>query len=287
MKKEKLDILRFLLSLSDIILLNMCLFVGTYLSNKYGNQYNKNIYLHSVLPVSAIWVLVTNLFKVYNEYTVYKLADINRATWRSILAFSLLFELYTKITVPYGFPSYFTYFFLGLTVLTFAFSRYSYSTIEKLMQIDPAERTATVLAIASIGGHWVELQRLSPLFKEHDVTYISNTRDMEQRVKGSKHYNVPDANKDGKIDLIRCFFAVFKRVILLKPRVVITTGAAPGLMGIVVGKILGAKTIWIDSIANVEKLSLSGRIALKIADRVYTQWEHLSNDKIVYSGNLL
>ncbi|RFZ95820.1 oligosaccharide biosynthesis protein Alg14 [Mucilaginibacter conchicola] len=155
------------------------------------------------------------------------------------------------------------------------------------MQIDPAERSATVLAIASIGGHWVELQRLSPLFKEHDVTYISNTRNMDTKVKGSKHYYVPDANKDRKLDLIKCFFAVLRRVILLKPRVVITTGAAPGLMGIVVGKILGAKTIWIDSIANVEKLSLSGRIALKVADRVYTQWEHLSNDKIVYSGNLL
>ncbi|WP_233524415.1 glycosyltransferase family protein [Mucilaginibacter conchicola] len=287
MKKQKLDILRFFLSLSDILLLNMCLFVGTYLSNKYGNQYNENIYLHSVLPLNAIWVLVTNLFRVYNEYTVYKLADIKRATWRSILALCLFFELYTKITVPYSYPTQFTYFVLGLVVLMFALSRYLYSTIEKLMQIDPAERSATVLAIASIGGHWVELQRLSPLFKEHDVTYISNTRNMDTKVKGSKHYYVPDANKDRKLDLIKCFFAVLRRVILLKPRVVITTGAAPGLMGIVVGKILGAKTIWIDSIANVEKLSLSGRIALKVADRVYTQWEHLSNDKIVYSGNLL
>ena len=80
---------------------------------------------------------------------------------------------------------------------------------------------------------------------------------------------------------------VFVRVAVLRPGVIITTGAAPGLMGIIIGRIFGAKTIWIDSIANVEKLSLSGRIAVKIADRVYTQWSHLSTNRVVYSGNLL
>ncbi|MBD1394635.1 oligosaccharide biosynthesis protein Alg14 [Mucilaginibacter sp. ZB1P21] len=155
------------------------------------------------------------------------------------------------------------------------------------MTINFSKRTASVLAIASIGGHWIELQRLTPLFKDHDVTFISNKSFLDSKVNGSKYYNVPDANKDQKFNLIKCFCMVFVRVAVLRPGVIITTGAAPGLMGIVIGRIFGAKTIWIDSIANVEKLSLSGRIATKIADRVYTQWSHLSTGKIVYSGNLL
>jgi UDP-N-acetylglucosamine:LPS N-acetylglucosamine transferase len=69
--------------------------------------------------------------------------------------------------------------------------------------------------------------------------------------------------------------------------VIVTTGAAPGLFGIFIGKVLGVKTIWIDSIANVEKLSLSGKIASRMADRVYTQWEHLATPKIIYAGNIL
>jgi hypothetical protein len=287
MEKKQLVILRSLLSLTDILVLNMCLFVGSYLSNKYSGQYNGAIYLHTLLPANALWVLTTSLFRVYGEYTVYKIADINKATWRSIILFACLLELYLKITTPYGFPSQFIYVFFGLITIVFFVSRFSYVFMERMMNVNYNKRTASVLAIASIGGHWIELQRLMPVFRQHDVSFISNKKDLKGNVRGSKHYNVPDANKDQKLNLIKCFFAVLIRVAVLRPRVIITTGAAPGLMGILVGRFFGAKTIWIDSIANVEKLSLSGRIALIIADRVYTQWAHLSTPKVVYSGNLL
>jgi len=287
METKQLTILRSILSLSDMLVLNMCLFVGSYLSNKYGYQHYNDIYIQTLLPANALWVLVTSVFRVYTEYTVYKLDDINKATWRSILLYAILIELYIKITAPYAFPSNFVYVFLGLVTVTFVVSRLSFSVIEKVMDFNFSKRTASVLAIASIGGHWIELQRLNPLFKEHDVTFISNKNFIKRKVNGSKYYNVPDANKDQKLNLIKCFCMVFVRVAVLRPRVIITTGAAPGLIGILIGRIFGAKTIWIDSIANVEKLSLSGRIALKVADRVYTQWSHLSTEKIVYSGNLL
>jgi len=68
---------------------------------------------------------------------------------------------------------------------------------------------------------------------------------------------------------------------------VISTGAAPGLMALMAAKILGIKTIWIDTIASAEKLSLSGRIALKFVDRLYTQWPDLSGPKVIYAGNIL
>jgi UDP-N-acetylglucosamine:LPS N-acetylglucosamine transferase len=70
------------------------------------------------------------------------------------------------------------------------------------------------------------------------------------------------------------------------PAAVITTGAAPGLVALFAAKLCGVKTIWIDSVANVEHLSASGRVARKFADRVYTQWENLSTDNIYYKGNI-
>jgi hypothetical protein len=287
MELKQLAILRSMLSLSDMLILNMCLFVGNYLANKYGSQFNSNLYIDNLLPINALWVLVTSVFRVYGEYTVYKIADINKATWRSIMLFAILFNLYINITTPYAFPSNFVFAFLGLVTLAFIISRFSFAALEKVTTLNFDKRTASVLAIASIGGHWIELQRLTPLFKEHDVTYISNKDFVNNKIGGSKYYKVPDANQDQKFNLIRCFCMVFVRIAVLRPGVIITTGAAPGLMGIVIGRIFGAKTIWIDSVANVEKLSLSGRIAVKIADRVYTQWAHLSTQKVVYRGNLL
>jgi hypothetical protein len=41
------------------------------------------------------------------------------------------------------------------------------------------------------------------------------------------------------------------------------------------GRLLGCKTIWVDSIANVDELSLSGQQAGRFADLWLTQWEHL------------
>lgn len=145
-----------------------------------------------------------------------------------------------------------------------------------------------ILAIASIGGHWIQLLRLMPLFEIHDVTFISTNPSFADTVRGFKFYSVPDSNRKNKLKLIKCtlsicWFVLFK----IRPHVIITTGAAPGLISILIGKLIGAKTIWIDSIANADKLSMSGEYAIKVADRVYTQWEHLEAINVMYSGNVL
>lgn len=145
----------------------------------------------------------------------------------------------------------------------------------------------TILAIASCGGHWIQLLRLMPLLKDYSTTFISTKVNLGCTVDGYRVYTVPDANKNDKINLFKCTIAIVWFVLLVRPRVIITTGAAPGLIGIFVGKIFGAKTIWIDSIANVEKLSLSGNLALKFADRVYTQWAHLATSKVIFNGSVL
>ena len=73
-----------------------------------------------------------------------------------------------------------------------------------------------------------------------------------------------------------------------KPSVVISTGAAPGLLAIFFGKIFGARTIWVDSIANVEKISMSGRIASFLVNLNMTQWPHLAkSSKIIFKGNVI
>ena len=144
-----------------------------------------------------------------------------------------------------------------------------------------------VLAIASKGGHWVELLRLLPAFSGMEVVYISTDANLAATVEGSRFYSVPDANRWNKYKLIRIFFQLFTIVRRERPKFVISTGAAPGLMGLFAAKLLGIKTIWIDTIASAEKLSLSGRIALKFVDRLYTQWPDLSGPKVIYAGNIL
>jgi UDP-N-acetylglucosamine:LPS N-acetylglucosamine transferase len=144
-----------------------------------------------------------------------------------------------------------------------------------------------IAAISSGGGHWIELQRIAPAFEYHEVIYISTHTNLGDTVQGHKFYTIPDASRWNKFKLILVAFQVMKVMIFTRPDIVISTGAAPGVLGIFAGKLLGAKTIWLDSIANVEKISLSGKLAVYLADRVYTQWPTLAGKNIMYAGNVL
>ena len=133
-----------------------------------------------------------------------------------------------------------------------------------------------VLAIASGGGHWQQLMQLRPAFEKQPATYMTTDPAYAVDVPGCDVFVVTDANKDVPLKLIRSACEVLLQVIKIRPDVVISTGAAPGLFGIMFGRLIGARTIWVDSIANAETVSLSGRIALKFAHVVLTQWPHLA-----------
>ncbi|MES2454283.1 MAG: oligosaccharide biosynthesis protein Alg14 [Bacteroidota bacterium] len=144
-----------------------------------------------------------------------------------------------------------------------------------------------VLAIASVGGHWVQLLRLLPAFDQMELVFVSTKESSASMVPGYRYYSVPDASRWNKFRLIQSFLKLSIIVFRERPDVVISTGAAPGLMGLMAAKILGIKTIWVDSMANAERLSMSGKLARKFADRIYTQWPELADEKVVCAGSVL
>ncbi len=129
-----------------------------------------------------------------------------------------------------------------------------------------------LLAVASQGGHLIQLLRLKPVFERFDTTYVSN----QYREGMGRHFiRVIDANADEKLKLLVLFFQVSWLIIRKRPDVVISSGAAPGFFAVMLGKLFGAKTIWIDSIANAEELSSSGKKVRAFADLWLTQWPDL------------
>lgn len=135
-----------------------------------------------------------------------------------------------------------------------------------------------VLAIASGGGHWVQLLRLRPAFEGTNLAYCSTNEAYRPEVGGHAFHVVSDANIWEKRAMVKMFLQVTWMMIKMRPHVVVTTGAAPGLAALIVGRVLGAKTIWVDSIANSEELSGSGKYAGRVAHVWLTQWPHLSSE---------
>jgi UDP-N-acetylglucosamine:LPS N-acetylglucosamine transferase len=143
------------------------------------------------------------------------------------------------------------------------------------------------MAVASSGGHWVQLRRLQPAFDGHDVAYVTTHRGHRCEVGSARFYAVRDGNRTSKLALFVSALQIALVLVRERPQIVISTGAAPGYFAICGAKLLGARTVWIDSVANVDELSMSGRLASEKADLCLTQWPHLAGGFVTYQGSVL
>lgn len=134
-----------------------------------------------------------------------------------------------------------------------------------------------VLIVCSGGGHWVQMKRLLPAFDGLIVSVatveLSCLRSCDFTF--NSEIQIPDFNRKNPRSIGAFFFRAVSILFSLKPTHVVSTGAAPGLVMLFVARLMGCKVLWIDSIANAKKLSMSGRIACYFASAVFTQWEHL------------
>ncbi len=145
-----------------------------------------------------------------------------------------------------------------------------------------------ILAVASSGGHWMQLLRITKsLENTFEIIYVSTLPDRELSVKGKIFRLISDFSRTDAFKILLVFMQAYKIIRREKPDVIMTTGAAPGLVMVFVGWLFRKKTIWIDSLANIEHLSLSGRIASRFVSRTYTQWKGLQDGgKVIFSGNI-
>ena len=148
-------------------------------------------------------------------------------------------------------------------------------------------RPLKILAIASSGGHWIELLRLRPLFEENDTRFVT-TRACDTPPSGEHPVTiVADAARDSPLRFVWAALSLLMVFGRFRPDVVITTGAGPGLVAMIIGRLFGAHTIWLDSIANTEEISMSGKLASGANLRL-TQWPELAGtDGFVYFGTIL
>lgn len=133
------------------------------------------------------------------------------------------------------------------------------------------------MVACSAGGHWVQMRRILPAFEGMDLVYVGVEAEPDGDLGAVRYYrigNVTRKNPLAILGILRRLAAILRAE---RPDLVVTTGAAPGLLALAAGKLLcRSRTVWIDSIANTEKLSLSGRMARPVADAWLVQWEHLS-----------
>jgi len=155
--------------------------------------------------------------------------------------------------------------------------------------IDRQKKLKICLA-ASAGGHLSQLLKLEQCWDGQDVFFMTTSVSVNSMLsKKGKTLMVGECNRQHPLEVLRVFLRCLIFLCGNRPDVIISTGAAAGCMCCFIGKLLGAKVVWLDSIANTEKLSLSGRLVRPIANLILTQWEDVASKykNVEYAGAII
>ena len=140
----------------------------------------------------------------------------------------------------------------------------------------PKEKQQIAL-VASAGGHLSQLCKVAQAWSDRSTFWVTTTHIVSGSLgEGSKVYVVGECNREHLSRVILVLFRCLYIVVKERPDVVISTGAAPGCLMCLLGRLLGARIVWLDSITNVGRVSLSGRLVRPFADLFLVQWPELA-----------
>ncbi len=139
-----------------------------------------------------------------------------------------------------------------------------------------------ILFISSTGGHLNELLQLKPMFKDCDYSIITEKDNFTISLKNEykdKIYYLPYGTRSKIFSYpFKYLFLCLKSVYLyfkLKPEYIITTGTHTVIPICYLAKIFGTKIIFIETFANSNSKTLSGKMIYPISDLFIVQWESM------------
>jgi len=138
----------------------------------------------------------------------------------------------------------------------------------------------------SAGGHLRELSQLSSIYLPYSHFYITFKRDDTLSLaKKEKVYFIERPARNPFLTL-KSFFQTLKILLEEKPNLILTTGADVSLASCYLGKLLGAKIIFIESFCRTEKPSLTARLVYPISNLFIYQWQSMKKyfPRGVYGG---
>ena len=135
-----------------------------------------------------------------------------------------------------------------------------------------------IALVCSHGGHLTELLCIIDAFEGHNIFFVTYDSEMTKNLKNSYLLNWYGWNFKGKLNEIITIFQAFKILMKEKPDVIVSDGGGEiAVPFCYVGKILGAKIIFIESLAKITTPTAAGKLFYPIADLFLVQWKMLLN----------
>lgn len=130
--------------------------------------------------------------------------------------------------------------------------------------------------VCSSGGHLTHLYMLKPFWQDKERVWATfDKEDARSLLRGEKVYPVYyPSNRSIKALLINSVRAL-KLLRKERPDLIVSSGAAPAIPFFWIGKLMGAKTIYIEVFDRIDKPTISGKLCYPVADRFIVEWEEM------------
>jgi UDP-N-acetylglucosamine:LPS N-acetylglucosamine transferase len=152
-----------------------------------------------------------------------------------------------------------------------------------------AERKPRALLVCSPGGHLMQMFCLKPAWKEVERTWITlEAPDASYLLRGERAIVANGPTNRSLRALLANLRLAWRVVRQEKPDVILSTGAALAVPFFLVGKLLGVRLVFVESLTRIDDLSLAGRLVYPLADAFFVQWPGAARRKRArFVGKLL
>lgn len=133
-----------------------------------------------------------------------------------------------------------------------------------------------VCLVGSSGGHLTHLYLLKKFWKNEDRFWVTfDKEDANSLLKDEKKYNCYYPTNRNIKNLIKNTFLAIKVLKKERPDLIISSGAAVAVPFFYIGKLFGAKTVYIEVFDRIDKPTLTGKLVYPITDLFVVQWEEM------------
>lgn len=127
---------------------------------------------------------------------------------------------------------------------------------------------------SSGGGYLTHLYMLKDFWKDKDRFWVTfDKEDARSILKNEKVISCYYPTNRNIKNLIKNTFLAIRILLKEKPDLIISSGAAVAVPFFYIGKILGAKLIYIEVFDRIDKPTVTGKLVYPIADKFIVQWE--------------
>ena len=133
-----------------------------------------------------------------------------------------------------------------------------------------------VCMVGSSGGHLTHLYMLKPFWQEQERFWVTfDKEDARSLLEGEKFYPCHYPTNRNLKNLVKNTILAWKLLRREKPDLIISSGAAVAVPFFWLGKLFGAKTVYIEVFDRIDGPTLTGRLVYPVTDRFVVQWEEM------------